>query len=83
MLLLRRAARPDDEQLLAALGGTLDDATLATTVTALRAHPVMAEARAEVQRWADDARATLEPLPDVPAKAALESLCDFVVRRSG
>jgi heptaprenyl diphosphate synthase len=42
----------------------------------------MAEARAEVQRWADDARATLAPLPDVPAKVALESLCDFVVRRS-
>ena len=43
----------------------------------------MAEAKAEVQRWADDARATLAPLPDVPAKEALESLCDFVVRRTG
>jgi len=83
VLLLRRGARPKDEQLLTALNGPLDDASLATTVSALRAHPVMAEARAEVQRWADDARAALAPLPDVPAKAALESLCDFVVRRSG
>src|SRR3954469_16299883 len=82
VLLLRRAARPEDAQLLAALDGPLDDATLAATVRSLRAHPVMAEARAEVQRWADDARATLAPLPDVPAKVALESLCDFVVRRS-
>jgi len=82
VLLLRRAARPEDAQLLAALDGPLDDATLAATVRSLRAHPVMAEARAEVQRWADDARATLAPLPDVPAKAALESLCDYVVRRS-
>jgi len=83
VLLLRRAGRPDDAELLAALDGPLDDATLAATVAALRRHPVMDEARAEVQRWADDARATLAPLPDVPAKAALESLCDFVVRRSG
>ena len=83
VLLLRRAARAQDEALLAALSGPLDDARLASTVQALRAHPVMAEARAEVQRWADDARATLAPLPDVPAKEALESLCDFVVRRSG
>jgi heptaprenyl diphosphate synthase len=83
VLLLRRDARPEDEQLLAALDGPLDDATLAATVGALRTHPVMAEARAEVQRFADDARTTLAPLPDAPAKAALESLCDFVVRRSG
>jgi len=83
VLLLRRAARPEDRELLAALDGTLDDAALAATVAALRSHPVMAEARAEVQRWADDARATLGPLPDVPAKAALDSLCDFVVRRTG
>jgi heptaprenyl diphosphate synthase len=84
VLLLRRAARPEDGDLLAALAGPLDDdATLAATVRSLRAHPVMAEARAEVQRWADDARATLAPLPDLPAKVALESLCDFVVRRTG
>lgn len=82
VLLLRRAARPDDGELLAALAGPLDDARLASTVRALRAHPVMAEARAEVQRWADDARATLAPLPQIPAKSALESLCDFVVRRT-
>jgi heptaprenyl diphosphate synthase len=83
VLLLRRAARPEDADLLAALDGTLDDDTLAATVATLRAHPVMDEARAEVQRWADDARATLAPLPDVPAKTALDSLCDFVVRRTG
>ena len=83
VLLLRRAARPEDGDLLDALSGPLDDDRLDETVTTLRAHPVMAEARSEVQRWADDARATLAPLPDVPAKEALESLCDFVVRRSG
>jgi heptaprenyl diphosphate synthase len=41
----------------------------------------MAEAQAEVRRWADDARAALTPLPDVPARRALEALCDSVVDR--
>jgi heptaprenyl diphosphate synthase len=84
VLLLRRTADPADADLVAALEGDLsDDSTLAATVQALRAHPVMDEARAVLQTWADDARATLEPLPDIPAKAALQSLCDFVVRRTG
>ena len=82
VLLLRRSARQEDARLLELLEGDLDDASLAEAVTALRAHPVLEEARAEVQRWADDARTTLGPLPDVPAKAALEALCDYVVRRS-
>jgi heptaprenyl diphosphate synthase len=83
VLLLRRAARAEDAELLTLLAGDLsDDAVLATAVSGLRGHPVMAEARTEVQRWADDARSTLQPLPEGPTKAALESLCDFVVRRS-
>jgi heptaprenyl diphosphate synthase len=84
VLLLRRAAADSDADLLAALDGDLSaDAALAATVAALRRHSVMEEARAVLQSWADDARSTLAPLPDVPAKAALESLCEFVVRRTG
>jgi heptaprenyl diphosphate synthase len=84
VLLLRRRAAPEDAALLAALAGDLsDEGELRRVVEQLRAHPVMAEARAVLQSWADDARSTLAPLPDVPAKAALESLCDFVVRRTG
>jgi heptaprenyl diphosphate synthase len=84
VLLLRRVGRAEDAALLASLDGNLDDdADLAAAVAALREHPILEDARREVQRWADDARATLGPLPDVPAKAALEALCDYVVRRSG
>ncbi len=42
----------------------------------------MAAAQDEVARWADAARDGLAPLPDVPAKAALASLCDQVVGRT-
>jgi heptaprenyl diphosphate synthase len=84
ILLLRRAARAQDADLLQLVAGDLsDDDVLASAVSGLRRHPVMDEARAEVQRWANDARTTLAPLPDVAAKAALDSLCDFVVRRTG
>jgi heptaprenyl diphosphate synthase len=81
--LLRRAARPADEPLLAALDGDLsDDAALAAVLTELRAHPVMTEAREVTAGWAEDARSTLAPLPDTNVRAALESLCDFVVNRT-
>src|SRR3954452_23374613 len=84
VLLLRRRAAAEDADLIAALDGDLagDDA-LRGVVEQLRTHAVIAEAREVVQSWADDARATLAPLADLPPKAALESLCDFVVRRTG
>jgi heptaprenyl diphosphate synthase len=59
-----------------------DDALHAEALALLRSHPAMALARADLQAWADDARAVLAPLPDVPARALLESLCDTVVSRT-
>jgi heptaprenyl diphosphate synthase len=83
VLLLRRANRGEDASLLAALDGDLSsDAVLSAVLARLRAHPVMDEAREVTARWAQDARATLDPLPDSAAKSALESLCDFVVSRT-
>ena len=84
VLLLRRSPAPADAELLAALGGDLsEDSALSAALSDLRRHPVMDRARAVLEDWAEDARSTLAPLPDVPAKAALDSLCDFVVRRTG
>jgi heptaprenyl diphosphate synthase len=83
VLLLRRRGDDADAGLLALLEGDLsDDARLASAVTVLRTHSVMAEARAVVQQWADEARETLGSLPEIPAKDALASLCDYVVRRT-
>ena len=59
-----------------------DDAEHAEALARLRSHPALAEARAEAQRWAADARDCLAPLPDIPATAALSSLCDYVVART-
>jgi heptaprenyl diphosphate synthase len=75
---------PGDRRLQELLSGDLaDEGDLAEALRLLRAHPGMQRARADLRRWAGDARATLAPLADVPAKAALASLCDVVVDRTG
>jgi heptaprenyl diphosphate synthase len=80
-----RSAGPDDGRLLELLGGAdLSDPRLCTEALALlRAHPSMDQARADARRWADLARAEISEMPDVPARAAFENLCDFVVDRTG
>jgi heptaprenyl diphosphate synthase len=82
VLLLRRAARPEDAELIAALDGDLsDDAALAAVLTRLRAHPVMGEAAEVTRSWAAQAREPLAALPASQARDALESLCDAVAAR--
>jgi heptaprenyl diphosphate synthase len=83
VLLLRRSTRSEDADLLAALSGDLSsDEALGEVLTRLRANPVMDEARTVTADWAAQARRSLAPLPDSTVKAALESLCDFIVSRS-
>ena len=43
----------------------------------------MEAARADMRGWAETARREIMALPDVPARAAFERLCDFVVERTG
>ncbi len=75
---------PADARLRELLARPLpDDAEHAEALALLRAHPALEEARAEAKRWAREARARLAPLPDTPARQALELLCDAVVSRTG
>lgn len=48
----------------------------------LRQSPAMEEARRSVRQWVAGARDLVGQLPDVPARAAFESLCDFVTTRA-
>jgi heptaprenyl diphosphate synthase len=74
---------PADARLQELLRGDLtDDARHAEALGLLRANRAMELARADLQRWADDARAVLAPLPDIPARALMELLCDVVVART-
>jgi heptaprenyl diphosphate synthase len=78
-----RTADPADARLLELLAGDLsDDGRHGETLALLRAHPAIEAARADLDHWAAEAAETLRPLPDVPAKRALEALCEFVVDRT-
>jgi heptaprenyl diphosphate synthase len=82
-LLARRSTDPDDDRLLTLLDSDLhDEAALAEVLDLLRRHRSIDQARAEVRRRAECARALLEPLPPGPARDALDELCTTVVTRT-
>jgi heptaprenyl diphosphate synthase len=85
MLHALAAGGPDAERLRVILaGGPVTDATRhAEALDLLRRSPGLARARADVREYAGRARAQLVALPLVPAWFALESLCDFVIERTG
>jgi heptaprenyl diphosphate synthase len=83
VLLALRSGEGGDERLRALLAGDLtDDARLGEALLLLRAHPALDQARAQVLRRAEDARARLDGLPAGPARDALDALCDLVVTRT-
>ena len=82
-LLAIRSASAADARLVSLLGRPFpDDDEHAEALELLLAHDAVAQARAEARRWADAARSALASLPDIPARAELERLCDFVVTRT-
>jgi len=82
-LIAQSTAADTDVRLLELLSGPItDDTDHAEALQLLRANPAMEVARAEVARRTDAARALLVDLPDIPAREALESLCDLVTIRT-
>ncbi|MEV4103060.1 polyprenyl synthetase family protein [Nonomuraea sp. NPDC049649] len=65
------------------LAGPVAEENLDEALTLLRAHPAMERARGDLDAWVDRARADISGLPDIPARAAFLTLCDYVVERSG
>jgi heptaprenyl diphosphate synthase len=65
-------------------GGAVTDNRLhAEALALLRESAAMKRARETVRMYAEDARAQLAGLPGIPARQALESLCDFIADRTG
>jgi heptaprenyl diphosphate synthase len=80
-----RSAEPGDQRLRALLarGPLTDDAEHAEALALLRAHPAMKAARADLIAWTGKAREHVLALPPGPARTSFETLCDFVVERTG
>ena len=82
VILARRSTDPADAELVRLLSGPItDDVEVKRALDTLRTHPVMDEARSVVQAEADAARALLDKLPDQPARAALNAICDTLAFR--
>jgi heptaprenyl diphosphate synthase len=64
-------------------GPVTDDDLHAEALALLRESAAMKRARETVRAHAEHARAAVETLPAVPARRALEGLCDFIVQRTG
>ena len=79
-----RSDAPVDERLRLLVARPLvDDAEHAEALGLLRGSSALAESRATLQHYADAARRMLPDLPDVPARAALATLTDLVISRTG
>jgi heptaprenyl diphosphate synthase len=80
-----RSAGPQDARLVELLsqGSLTDPGEHAEALGLLRAHPAMSMAREDLRYWADLARTDIMALPDVPARAAFETMCNFVIERTG
>jgi len=78
------AATPQMSRLHALLrdADLTDHALHAEALSLLRTSPALEEARQTVRTWIAGARDLVVQLPAVPARAAFEALCDFVVNRT-
>ncbi len=64
-------------------GAVTDDAQHAEALSLLRESAALKRAHETVRMYAEEARGQLTGLPDIPARQALESLCDFIADRTG
>jgi heptaprenyl diphosphate synthase len=67
---------------LLSLDGLADESLHAEALALLRAHPAMDAARADLARWVAAVQAEVAGLPDVPARHAFETICEFVRHRT-
>lgn len=83
-LIALRSTDPQSARLRDLLSKPLtDDAEHAEALSLLRVHPALTEARSYVRAEADAASVLLAKLPETPARAALQELCDTVATRLG
>jgi len=75
---------PADQELRNLLLSDLsDDTRHARALALLRESDAMTRANRDLLRYTQEARELLIPLPESPARAALEAVCDLVVSRTG
>ena len=81
-LQILRSDRAEDARLKELLAKPVAENEIAPVLAELRSHRALVDAKAQLHQLASEAKEMLAPLPTIPARAALESLCDAIVDRT-
>ncbi len=72
----------EDKELKQLLQSPIPEDKIADVLIKLRQHRALKDAKSYLHNLSLEAKQLLEPLPAIPARSALESLCDAVIERT-
>jgi len=72
----------EDEELRHLLQSPVPEEKIAEVLIKLRQHSALKDAKSYLHNLSLEAKQLLEPLPAIPARSALEGLCDAVIERT-
>ena len=72
----------EDKELRQLLQSPIPEDKIADVLIKLRQHRALKDAKSYLHNLSLEAKQLLEPLPAIPARSALESLCDAVIERT-
>jgi len=72
----------EDEELRHLLQSPIPEEKIAEVLIKLRQHSALKDAKSYLHNLSLEAKQLLEPLPPIPARSALEGLCDAVIERT-
>ena len=72
----------EDEELRHLLQSSIPEEKIAEVLIKLRQHSALKDAKSYLHNLSLEAKQLLEPLPAIPARSALEGLCDAVIERT-
>ena len=81
-LQILRSTDPSDARLKELLVKPVAESEIPDLIKELRAHSALSKSRDYLHALANECKAMLKTLPDLPARGALESLCDAIVDRT-
>jgi len=72
----------EDQELKLLLQSPVPEEKIAEVLIKLRQHSALKDAKSYLHNLSLEAKQLLEPLPEIPARSALEGLCDAVIERT-
>ena len=72
----------EDQELRQMLQNPIPEERIAEVLTKLRQHRALKDAKSYLHNLSREAKQFLKPLPAIPARSALEGLCDAVIERT-